>query len=147
MNDPSQKKILVIDDDPLVRRSVEYCLEDGGYLVVSAEDGERGLEIIEQELPDMVIADLRMPKVDGREVLAEVKKNFPDIPVIIISGAGIMDDVADALHSGAWDYLIKPIENMDILLHTVEKALERVFLIKEAKLCREQLMEKTEKLP
>jgi DNA-binding response OmpR family regulator len=76
-------------------------LERAGYRVIEAEDGEAGLAAFERELPDLVMLDLRMPKVDGLEVLATISALSPDTPIIVLSGAGILDDAIQALRLGA----------------------------------------------
>ncbi len=123
--------ILTIDDEKIIRDSFRYFLEDQGYPVLEAENGRIGLEIFHREHPDLVMVDLRMPEMDGLEVLATVTRVQPDTPIIIISGTGVLSDVVAALQLGAWDYLLKPVHDLNILQHAVVKALERAQLIKE----------------
>ncbi|NOX35500.1 MAG: response regulator [Deltaproteobacteria bacterium] len=131
MDDNFTKKILVIDDEIYIRDSVIGFLEDFGFEVIDAENGRTGLERFEKENPDLVLCDLRMPEMDGLEVLAEVAKNNPKTPIIIVSGAGNISDTVEALRLGAWDYIIKPIQDMNVLYHAVSKAFERAQLIRE----------------
>ncbi|MFA5906922.1 MAG: response regulator, partial [Desulfobacula sp.] len=131
MKDPVAKKILVIDDEIYIRDSVIGFLEDFGFNVVDAENGKVGLEIFDRENPDLVLCDLRMPEMDGLEVLASVRQKNPKIPIIIVSGAGNIADTVEALRLGAWDYIIKPIQDMNVLYHAVNKAFERAALIRE----------------
>ena len=91
--------------------------------------------------PDLVLVDLRMPEMDGMEVLKWIRKNSPDTPVLIMSGTGILRDAVEALRLGAWNYLLKPIEDMTVLLHAVRIALERACLIHENRLYQEHLEE------
>ena len=123
--------ILTIDDEDFIRQSFCAYLEDFGFNVLEAANGRIGLEVFRKEKIDLILVDLRMPEVDGLEVLETVKNEAPDLPVIVVSGTGIINDVVDALHKGAWDYILKPIQEMTVLLHSVEKALERARLIKE----------------
>ncbi len=131
MDDTETKKILVIDDEVYIRDSVIGFLEDFGFEVIDAENGKIGLERFENENPDLVLCDLRMPEMDGLEVLASVTEKNSKIPIIIVSGAGNISDTVEALRLGAWDYIIKPIQDMNVLYHAVSKAFERAEFIKE----------------
>ncbi|RPJ81840.1 MAG: response regulator [Deltaproteobacteria bacterium] len=124
-------KILIVDDDEGVRSSLHLFLEDNQYEVIEAMDGNSGLALFRQEKPDILILDLRMPRTDGLEVLRQVTVENPDLPVIVLSGAGVMNDAVAALRLGAWDFLQKPIEDLSVIQHTVNKALEKVRLIQE----------------
>lgn len=140
--EPSLITILIVDDEEPIRQTLSFYLEDNGYNVLEAEDGRVGMELFKQKKPDLVLVDLRMPEMDGLEILAKITKQSPDTPVIVISGTGIIADVVEALHLGAWDYLIKPIEDMSVLLYAVHKALERVRLIRENREYSQKLEEK-----
>lgn len=129
--DSTNIKILVIDDEAYIRESIKSFLEDFGYDLIEADDGRKGLEIFEKEMPDLVLCDLRMPEMDGLEVLGFITENFPETPIIIVSGAGNIGDTVEALKLGAWDYIIKPVQDMNVLYHAVNKGLERASLIKE----------------
>ncbi|MCU0286813.1 MAG: response regulator [Acidobacteria bacterium] len=137
----SQFRILIVEDEFPIRLSLAAFLEDSGYLVSEAENGRIGLEKFELESPDLVLLDLRMPEVDGLEVLGKITNQSPDTPVIVVSGSKFINDVVEALHRGAWDYLIKPLADMEMLVYAVKKALERSRLIKENKAYRENLEE------
>ena len=126
-----QPLILTIDDECAVRESIRRYLEDCGYRVLEAENGRTGLEILERDPPDLVLLDLRMPEVDGLKVLARVAETLPDTPVIVCSGTGAVGDLVDALRLGAWDYVLKPIGDLSVLVHVIEKSLERARLIRE----------------
>ncbi len=139
MEDSSLKKILVIDDEIYIRDSVVGFLEDFGFEVRDAENGRIGLEKFESWQPDLVLCDLRMPEMDGLEVLAAVTKKNTKIPIIIVSGAGNISDTVEALRLGAWDYIIKPIQDMNVLYHAVNKAFERAAFIKEKHQYRKDL--------
>ncbi|MCP4721252.1 MAG: response regulator, partial [Desulfobacteraceae bacterium] len=131
MDETLEKKILVIDDEVYIRDSVIGFLEDFGFEVIEAENGRIGLEQFENQQPDLILCDLRMPEMDGLEVLAHVTKKNENIPIIIVSGAGNISDTVEALRLGAWDYIIKPIQDMNVLFHAVNKAFERKRFIQE----------------
>jgi len=123
--------ILVIDDDHVVRSSLCDFLEDSGYKVTGVDNGTRGLELIASINPDLILTDLRMPIMGGIEFLTHSMAKYPHIPVIVISGAGLMGDVVDALHLGAFDYLTKPISDTNLLQVSVARALAQVQLKRE----------------
>ncbi|MGE4297683.1 MAG: response regulator [Desulfovibrionaceae bacterium] len=123
--------ILTIDDEQLIRDMIADYLEDAGYSVIKAQDGLSGISAFEEHAPDAVLVDLRMPVLDGLEVLTHVSKSAPETPVIVVSGTGVLHDVIEALRLGAWDYVTKPIEDMAVLEHALGKCLERSRLIKE----------------
>ena len=141
METANQKKILTVDDDEFVREILVAYLEDSGYEVLQAENGRLGLETFRREKPDLVMLDLRMPEMDGLEVLGHITKESPDTPVILVSGMGTIGDAIKALKLGAWDYIAKPIHDMGVLEHAVNKALERAGFIEQRKRYREQLEE------
>ncbi len=133
--------VLIIEDEEYIRESYCEFLLDHDYVVRSAENGHQGVDIFEQENPDLVIVDLRMPELDGLGVLKRIKEVSPDTPVIVASGASVISDVAQALKLGACDYLIKPIEDLEVLRHSIESALERVRLVRENRRYQENLEE------
>ena len=132
-------KILTIDDEAMVREVIAGYLEIQGYDVIQASNGRIGLEKCRAEHPDLVLSDLRMPEMDGLEVLATVTKEFPEMPVIVVTGMGKTSDAIEAVKLGAWDYITKPFEDMSVIGHSVEKALERAKLIRENREHREHL--------
>ncbi|MCP3954730.1 MAG: response regulator [Desulfobacterales bacterium] len=137
-----QAKVLCIDDEQMIRVSIGGYLEDSGYTVILASDGREGLEAFRQHRPDAVLVDLRMPEVDGLEVLAAVRAESPGTPVIVISGTGVIADVIEALRLGAWHYLTKPLEDMVVLEHELEQALEKSRLLSENEEYKRNLEEK-----
>ncbi len=132
-------RILTIDDDINVRSNLVAYLEDSGFDVVEAENGRRGLEVFAESSPDLVLVDLRMPVMGGMEVLERLRENAPDVPVIVVSGVGVLEEAVEALRHGAWDYVTKPVTDMRVLEHAVNKALERARLLEERKRYRERL--------
>ena len=133
------QQILVIDDEEYVRDSMAKFLEDFGYQVNQAENGRRGLEMIRYGRPDLILCDLRMPEMDGLEFLGELSEIDSQTPTIIISGAGNVGDTVQALRLGAWDYIIKPIHDMDVLRHSVDRVMERKRLLEEQAQYRKDL--------
>jgi sigma-B regulation protein RsbU (phosphoserine phosphatase) len=123
--------ILTIDDEAGIRQNISAYLEDCGYRTLDAADGIEGMEIFHRESPDVVLCDLRMPGMDGLEVLARIRDESPDTPVIVVSGVGTLRDVVEALRRGAWDYLTKPIQDMEFLESAVGRALDRARLARE----------------
>jgi PAS domain S-box-containing protein len=140
----TSSRILVIDDEKAIRDSFGAHLEDCGYDIFTAENGREGLNSYQNEQPDLVIVDLRMPEVDGIQVLETISRKSPLTPLIVASGTGMINDAVEALHCGAWDYLLKPIQDLSMLTHAVEAALEKARLRKENQAYRlrlEQLVE------
>jgi phosphoserine phosphatase RsbU/P len=133
------RKLLIIDDDSIVRQSVVAYLEDSGFEVVEADQGEQGLALFYEQAPDVVLTDLRMPTKDGLQVLDEVHQSSADTPVIVMSGVGVIGDVVRALRLGASDFLIKPLVDMEVLVHAVNKSLERRDLLAQNQRYREKL--------
>ncbi len=133
------QKILAIDDDDLVRESLSIYLEDSGYEVIQANCGTLGLALFREHLPDLVLCDLRMPDMDGLTVLSHLSEENSEIPVIVISGAGLIQDVVEALRLGATDYLVKPIADLHVLEHAVSSALKSAKLERENRKYRNEL--------
>jgi len=141
---PEQLAILIADDDKVFLNTATYHLTKKQYTVLSATNGREAIEKFDENLPDMVLTDLRMPERDGLEVIRHIRDFSRDIPVIVVSGKGNMNDAIEALKYGAWDYLIKPIENIDVLEHTISKAREHIRLLKENKDYQDHLEQKVE---
>jgi PAS domain S-box-containing protein len=138
-----QKTILIIDDEFSIRESLSCFFQDEGYRVFAAENGEKGLNLFFKEKVDIVLTDLRMPGKDGIEVMNAIVKHNPDIPMVVVSGAGEKEDIIKALRMGAKDYVTKPIEDLEMIHHVIKKALENKDLIEDNRRYRKQL-EKSE---
>src|SRR6185295_2961208 len=123
--DSERHRLLVIDDDTAVRDSIVMYLQELGYLVDQASNGREGLELFEQSPPDVVLLDLKMPAIDGLQVLKVLGQHPANVPIIVVSGSGVMTDVVEALRYGASDYLIKPITDLEVLKHSVSRCLEQ----------------------
>ncbi len=133
--------ILTIDDEDQIRNSFRLFLEDHDFDVIEAKNGREGLDIFRHEKPDLVLCDLRMPEMDGLEVLQTIKSESPDTPIVVVSGTGIIGDAIEAIRRGAWNYLLKPIQDLSVLLHAINQELERARLIIENRAYQEHLEE------
>ncbi len=118
----NNKKILVIDDEAIVRVSCERVLKPEGYHVVVTPKGTEAIGMLENEQFDLVLTDLKMPDMDGLEVLKTIKSKWPDMIVIIITGYGTISTAVQAMKLGAYEYIEKPFTPEDIL-NAVNKAL------------------------
>ena len=117
-------KVLVVDDEQGMREFLTVLLEKQGHRVTAAADGERALQLVAEQPPDLVISDLRMPNVDGIGLLAGIRKQHPELPVILITAYASSDSAIQAMRLGADDYITKPFRIEEIRL-VVEKALAR----------------------
>ncbi|MBI2193740.1 MAG: sigma-54-dependent Fis family transcriptional regulator [Planctomycetes bacterium] len=137
----SRGRILVVDDEKNARQGLEEILSEDGYEVATAIDGHRAIEQAREICPDLVLTDLKMPGMDGLELLSRIKGIDQDLPVIMITAFGTVKTAVQALKQGAEDYLTKPVdvEELEII---VKKAIERSQLLSEARALRERLREK-----
>lgn len=125
-------KILVIDDQRGIRATLKDILEMEGHAVTLAEDGAKGVEAFGGGAFDLVLTDIKMPAMDGMEVLAKVTESHPDCPVIMISGHGDIDTAVESIKRGAYDFIQKPLD-LNRLLITIKNALEKGELVTETK--------------
>lgn len=127
-------KILIIEDEAAIRRVLVKILseENNNYEVFEAEDGLAGMQLIKNEDYDLILCDIKMPKMDGVEVLEATKKIKPEIPMVMISGHGDLDVAVNTMRMGAFDYISKP-PDLNRLLNTVRNALDRKELVVENK--------------
>ncbi|MDX1759795.1 MAG: sigma-54 dependent transcriptional regulator, partial [Arenibacter algicola] len=133
-------RILVIEDESAIRRVLVKILseENENYKVEEAEDGLMGLESIKKDDFDLVLCDIKMPKMDGVEVLVAARKIKPEIPFIMISGHGDLDTAVNTMRLGAFDYISKP-PDLNRLLTTVRNALDRKDLVVENKILKKKV--------
>jgi diguanylate cyclase (GGDEF)-like protein len=117
--------VLTIEDDRDLRRGISAFLKDIGFRVLEAENGHLGLELFEQEQPDLVFTDLKMPGMDGFAVISAIAGRNPDVPVVAISGTGVVNDAVEAIRRGAWEFITKPIDDLNELETIADKVLER----------------------
>ncbi|HOI26854.1 MAG TPA: sigma-54 dependent transcriptional regulator [Paludibacteraceae bacterium] len=131
-------KILVIDDERSIRNTLKDVLEFEKYTVVTAEDGIKALEIVKQEKFDLVFCDIKMPQIDGIEVLDKLHESYPDIPVVMISGHGNIDTAVECIKKGAFDFIEKPID-LNRLLVSTRNGLEHKNLVQETKVLKKKV--------
>lgn len=136
-----KSRILVVDDETVVKQVVVDFLEMKGFEVVGADNGMEALEKLSEHSVDLVLTDIRMPEMDGIELLKKIKKNYPDTGVIMFTGFADIHAAVDAMKLGAFDYVAKPF-NFDELLMNVEKALEKANLVRLTKEYQETLEKK-----
>ncbi|MFP4259015.1 MAG: sigma-54 dependent transcriptional regulator [Desulfovermiculus sp.] len=123
--------ILYIDDDSMSREFIGAFLLDKGYRVFLAENGQKGLALFDQHAPDVVLLDLRMPHMDGLEVLENIRTRDQEVPVLVVSGVGDMNDVIQAVRAGASNYVVKSLDSLDLLEDAVNIAIHHLELRKE----------------
>ncbi|MBN1224407.1 MAG: sigma-54-dependent Fis family transcriptional regulator, partial [Candidatus Aminicenantes bacterium] len=126
----SQKKILVVDDEKLIRWSLSQKLSQWNYEVITAETANEAINAFEEELPDLLILDVNLPDKKGTDLLEEIKSNWPEVPVIMITAYGTIDEAVAAMRQGAYDFITKPIDDIK-LQSTINNALEAASLKKE----------------
>lgn len=131
-------KILVIDDERPIRRTLSEILEFEKFKVDQAEDGEQGLKMAQENEYDVILCDIKMPKMDGIEVLEKIKDLEYDPAIVMISGHGTIDTAVEALKKGAFDYIPKP-PDLNRLLVTVRNAMDKKELVQETKVLKKKL--------
>ena len=133
-------RILIIEDEPAIRRVLVKILsdEDKSHELFEAENGIEGINLIKKHQFDLIISDVKMPKVDGIEVLEFINSNFPETPFVMISGHGDLDMAVDSMKKGAFDYISKP-PDLNRLLTTVRNALDKKKLIVENKVLKKKI--------
>ena len=119
------KKILFIEDEPVLQKNLESIFQIEGYKTIGALDGEIGLRLTQKEKPDLILLDLVLPKISGFDVLKKLKgdKETKNIPVIILTNLETMDDINKAIELGATTYLVKVNYNLEELIEKVKQAL------------------------
>ncbi len=125
-------RILIIDDERAIRRALREILEFEGFEVDEAEQGKEGVEKATNKLYDVIFCDIKMPQMDGMEVLAALNSAKVDAPVIMISGHGNIDTAVQAIKSGAFDFIEKPLD-LNRILVTLRNAKDRTVLVEETK--------------
>lgn len=131
-------KILIIDDEAAIRGALKEILEYESYEVAEAEDGAAGLKLAEKENFDLIFCDIKMPKMDGIEVLEKMKEKGIESPVVIITGHGTIETAVEALKKGAYDFIQKPLD-LNRVLVTVRNASNQNELVKETKTLRKKV--------
>ena len=134
-------KILVIDDERSIRNTLKDILEFEKHEVTLAEDGLVGLELLKNESFDLIFCDIKMPRMDGIDVLVKIREEVPDQTVVMISGHGTVDTAVECLRKGAFDFIVKPID-LNRLLVSVRNGLERKDLVQETKILKKKVARK-----
>jgi two-component system, NtrC family, nitrogen regulation response regulator NtrX len=132
------RRILVIDDEESILRSLEGALQDEGYEVAVAPSGEKALELVESEDPDLALLDIWLPGLDGIRILEILRGRYPALPVIMMSGHGTIETAVKATRLGAYDFIEKPL-NLDKLLLALENAWKASRLVEENRFWRDQV--------
>jgi len=141
MTTPIRGRILIVDDEEAARKSLGQILGEDGFEVALAADGEQALRQTAETNPDVLVTDLRMPGMDGHELLARVRQGYPDVAVIVMTAHGTIRSAVQALREGAEDYLTKPVDVED-LEHLLDRVMNKKRLRAETQLLRARLDEK-----
>src|SRR5580692_10857301 len=120
---PERKQVLIVDDEVNLRKILSAQLSRDGYDVLTAEDGEQGLQLLKEHHIDLVVTDLKMPKVDGMTLLKRALEEEPELPIVLITAHGTIDTAVEALKTGAFDFVTKPFDK-DEVRQIVAKALK-----------------------
>jgi len=139
------RTMLIIDDDSIVRESISDFFEDSGYEVRQCINGKDGIDAVREFNPTVILCDLHMPGISGLEVIDVVKKENPEMPLIVVSGNGVIKDAIEAVSRGAWNYVMKPIYDLAELELSVEMVIEKAELIRNNRLYKEGLEVEVEK--
>ena len=132
------ERILIVDDEKNYLVILQELLKEAGYDVLTARSGAGGLVQVDEEEPDLVITDMRMPNMSGLELIKQIKARQPDLPVIVMTAFGTVDNAVEAMKSGAHDYILKPFENEQLLV-TVDKAMKVRRLLAQNRMLKEEL--------
>ena len=130
--------ILIIDDEKAIRKTLSEILSYEGYKIDEACDGEEGLKKFKDKEYDVILCDIKMPKIDGIEFLEKAKDSNPDIPIIMISGHGNIDTAVEAVKKGAYDFISKP-PDLNRLLITIRNAMDKTSLVAETKVLKRRI--------
>src|SRR6187399_496722 len=130
--------ILIIDDEKAIRKTLSEILSYEGYKIDEAGDGEEGLKKFREKEYDVILCDIKMPKIDGIEFLEKAKEANPDIPIIMISGHGTIETAVEAVKKGAYDYISKP-PDLNRLLITIRNAMDKTTLVTETKVLKRKV--------
>jgi putative two-component system response regulator len=138
-------RILIIEDQPEIRSMLSRYLNTNGYDTRTAENGLDALFLLEQWPAALVTVDLNMPIMNGHDFIEKAVARWPDMPIVVVSGIGAVDQAVDALRIGARDFITKPIENFSLVKNTIEKALESAELIRQNRDYQQNLEKKVER--
>src|SRR5450432_1132099 len=130
--------ILIIDDEKAIRKTLSEILSYEGYKIDEAGDGEEGFRKFREKEYDVILCDIKMPKMDGIEFLDKAKEANPDLPIIMISGHGTIETAVEAVKKGAYDYISKP-PDLNRLLITIRNAMDKTSLVAETKVLKRKV--------
>jgi putative two-component system response regulator len=136
---PQKHRILVIEDQEEIRDLIANYLNEQGYDARTAENGLDGLFILEQWPADLVTVDMNMPIMNGREFIEKAVARWAEMPIVVVSGIGAVEDAVEAIRLGACDFITKPIENFSLVNNTIERALEATELVRQNRHYQENL--------
>ena len=139
MNEPTGSQVLVVDDDASMQRMLRQRLEREGYAVQTAPNGEEGLDLIRKEVFNLIITDLRMPKLRGDELVRAVSQFNPNIPIIVMTAYGEVNEAVELMQDGIYHYVTKPFDVEDLVLK-VKRALDKQITTSEARQVRNKIM-------
>jgi two-component system, NtrC family, nitrogen regulation response regulator NtrX len=131
-------KVLIIDDEKIIRRTLKEIIEYEGFEVEEASDGAQGLELALKEKYDIIFCDIKMPKIDGIELLGKMQEKGNEVPIVMISGHGNIDTAVEAIKKGAFDYISKPLD-LNRLMITMRNALNKSSLVNENKVLKRRV--------
>jgi two-component system nitrogen regulation response regulator NtrX len=131
-------KILIIDDEKSIRKTLREILEYEKYQVDEATEGMEGIALLQKEKYDVILCDIKMPKMDGIEVLDKITQSHSDIPVVMISGHGTIETAVEAVKKGAFDFIAKPLD-LNRLLVTIRNAMDKSTLVTETKVLKKKM--------
>jgi two-component system NtrC family response regulator len=134
----SKRRILVVDDDESLRRVTQVQLQQSGYDVTAASDGNEALAVLERFSADLVITDLKMPRMSGLELLGRIRSDYPEIVIIMVTAFGTIENAVEAMRAGAYDYITKPVQVEELRI-TVSRALEHLELQEQVRNLRSSL--------
>ena len=139
LEDYQVQKILLVDDEVDICENLRAFFEDYGYQVTLAHNGRDGLEAFYAAPPDLAILDLHMPVMSGHTMLTSIAASHPEIPKLIISGVGLISEAMQTISEGAWDFISKPLNDLDVLLHKIKLLQEKASLLRQNRLYQEHL--------
>ena len=133
-----KRQILVVDDEPKMARVLELMLKSMGHAVLTAGNGVQALALFGRNAVDLIITDLRMPEMDGMELLARLREQGSDVPVMVITAHGTVETAITAMKHGACDYILRPFD-LDALMLAVERALQGADVARQNTFLREEI--------
>jgi len=149
INDPNDhykiKSILIVDDETDICHNLEAFFVDEGYTTFTASNGQAGIDLFYKIKPDLVIIDLHMPVMSGHNLLSKLSMEYPQIPKLVISGVGNINEAIQTFDEGSWDFISKPISNFKILTHKLKQLEEKASLLLQNQRYKEQFDQLVEK--